>query len=142
MIQFSQKKIRMNYIKKLFSNYTFEYQFKKYGILVSEVRVSQLVLPNGGEFILLTDTGRFNNLASFSEEIATRLQQRLNVDPLQTEWGEHYQSHKDRIDIVNYKWDYTKNRYTNPIWTKAPTWMSNYILNYIDDTNIFNIYLN
>ncbi|MDA3822933.1 MAG: hypothetical protein PF450_10045 [Bacteroidales bacterium] len=111
-------------------HFTFKYEYRSRGILVSEITVAVLDLPNGKDLVLLTYKNERDNSKAMSaaDRIATRLVARLGLDAEQTMWAEHYPVyHPDRIDLVRMRWDFMTGKYLNPYWEQAPIWMTEYI---------------
>lgn len=111
-------------------HFTFDYEYARFGVVVSTATVSVIDLPNGKDLILLTytDPTVSSKTATVVDEMASRLVGRLGLDPENVSWAEHYPLHTpDRIDLVSMKWAYHTKKYFNPYWAKAPNWMASYI---------------
>jgi hypothetical protein len=118
--------------KRFLKHFTFDYEYRQFGILVAKVRVSIIDLPNGDDFVLLRNTEKGKPVSKVSEQVASGIRDRLGLDPQNTQWGENYLEYGKRIDIVTYTWNRTTKKYSSPKWYAAPEWMNEYVFKILE----------
>jgi hypothetical protein len=92
-----------------------KHNYKGFGVHASNCKVK--IIRNGeGNFVLFTN-GDGTSVTNASEQIATEIVERFNLDPLNTRFFENYPYVPERIDEVIYNWNNGFAR--NPQWRPA-----------------------
>lgn len=94
---------------------SFIYNFKGYGGCKSQCQVN-VIEDNGVKIVVFTDIGVGTSVTNMSEQLATDMVHKLNLDPETTLFAERYRPGKkdETLDQILYKWDGVK--YSKPEW--------------------------
>lgn len=102
----------------------FDYDYKGFGNCKSKCRVymKKVTNPRYGDtmFVCFEDLGIGTSVTNFSEELASQIVQKFDLDPKEVRFFEYYShegtEYEPTLDEIKYSWDGLTARY--PQWSR------------------------